>query len=695
MLATRLARLRPVTAGVLTGVVVLAAALATLALVSERGNDALRDEVRRSLLRAASAGAAVIDVEVHRTFTSPDQEGSPAYAEAVARLERVLRSSPDLKFIYTCVLVDGDVYFVLDPTPAGDSDADGVDDKSHVMEAYPEANELMLQALRTGTPQADEEATADRWGTFMSAYAPFFDNSGATVGVVGVDLDVRDYLFRLREMHEATLIGAAIAAFLAVASGTGVFLLRRRITDNAALRQSAMNAAVSRLQAAFISQPDVRTAFEATLPDLLALSKSEHGFLAEVSVHVDDRRRTAIRATTSANWDASIAALLEEEERPAVEEGALEKLLGRVLATNQPAILGSTGTRLPHAGPRGGTGLRNIVVLPFRDGTDVVGIVGLAREAAHADDIGLVLQPLLAACASIVASARTDRERRAQQEALQRYALELAVARDEALEAARAKCAFLANMGHEIRTPMNGVLGMTQLLLDTELTEDQRGLAGIVRTSGEALLVILNDILDFSVMDAGGLRLEVTDFEPAALVSEVLDLLAAQASGKGIVLALEMQPALPSVLAGDRERLRQVLVNLVSNAIKFTETGRVAVHVHVEDWTGAAILARFEVRDTGPGIAPSDQQRLFDPFTQVDDSSTRRHGGTGLGLAICRELVRLMGGAIGVQSEIGQGSTFWFTARLGLGLTASAGTDSAHRQQRTAEPAAALGPPAC
>jgi signal transduction histidine kinase/DNA-binding response OmpR family regulator len=312
--------------------------------------------------------------------------------------------------------------------------------------------------------------------------------------------------------------------------------------------------------------------------------------------------------------------------------------------------------------------LRTLIAVPLKSGDRIVGVLGLGHTE---DDRALMEQPAIKHVLqfSELATIALDNARlytEAQQELAERKRVEheLEIARDQAVEASRLKSEFLANMSHEIRTPMNAVVGMTGLLTSTRLDTRQQYFVDTIRSSSDALLTIINDILDLSKMEAGKLALENIEFSALASVEEAAELLAPRAREKNLALMTFVSPEIPTVLQGDPGRLQQILVNLIGNAVKFTERGQVVVSASLEDESRSHVVVRFAITDTGIGLSEESHQRIFEPFTQADGSTTRKYGGTGLGLSISRRLAELMNGTINVVSEDGKGSTFWFNARF-------------------------------
>ncbi len=429
------------------------------------------------------------------------------------------------------------------------------------------------------------------------------------------------------------------------------------------LRQTRMQEILTSISATYINLPPelADTAIERSLGELGT-------FVGAERVYLFDYDFAQQVCTNTHEWCADgIAPQINELQAvpiAMVEDWVATHRQGRVMLIEDVSALPPDNGVRQILEPQG---IKSLIAVPLMDGDACLGFVGfdsVRRHHAYTESE----QRLLTVFAQMLVNVRKRRD----------MVAALHQSREEAEAANQAKSAFLANMSHEIRTPMNGVIGMTDLLLDSELTAVQRRYAETAVASAESLLALINDILDFSKIEAGKLDLESLDFDLRDVMDEAVMPLALRAQGKGVEFICAIAPDVPARLRGDPVRLRQVLVNLTGNAVKFTEKGEIAVQAEwigeraVTDLpstapdagggTGRPVEIRFSVRDTGIGIPDTKMEHLFQKFSQVDTSTTRRYGGTGLGLVIAKQLAEMMGGRIGVDSEPGKGSTFWFTA---------------------------------
>ncbi len=471
---------RPLLNGLLAGAVILAISSLGLFYLWHSAREAQLDAVRTELAQLARVAAAQIDGDLHRTIRSPNQAGSPEHLAALAPLVGFHKATTDVIYVYTAIRVDGQIYFVLGTDYLYRVEGDDLP-PDPIMKPYNTPDPALRRALERHEVVVNSEPVHEALRSYLSAYAPFYDHKGQFVGVLGIDMWVKNFDARVAVIGRAGLGAFAAVALLSILAGF----------------------VVTRLS---------RTAQQA-------------------------RRR-----------DRVVQARLTEAKAQAEIQ---------------------------------------------------------ARRAESAS---------------------------------------------------KAKTEFLAMMSHEIRTPMNGVLGFANLLLDTRLDAEQREFAETIQRSGDALLTVINDVLDYSKIEAGRLNIEQVEFDLHAVCTDVEAILQPAAIGRALTLTLDFAPDVPRFIRGDPARARQVLLNLASNAVKFTEFG--SVRICVAQAEGARV--RISVHDTGIGIRHEQLEKLFRRFSQADSSTTRRYGGTGLGLAISKHLVELMGGEIGVTSAAGRGSTFWF-----------------------------------
>ncbi len=619
---------------IFSGLLTFVAVLASSYVLYFYALQAVKGDIEEYLESIATAVSKQVDGDLHSKLISSDQENTPLYLKQIAKLDNVKKLFPNIHYVYTCIMKDGDVYFILDPTPPGIFE-NNVETKSHIMDKYDEAkNEpAIMEAFAKHHKTFLSKPYTDRWGSFISAYMPFYNSKGEFAGIAGVDIDAKKYSAKIARIDQAEIICIFIGFIISILTGYVIYKKNihiRTITDSLKESEQRFSLVIEGMNDGIWDWTDITKDEEYWSPQFKKLLgyaedeiKASYSAFHEL-LHPDD-----VDKVKSAAYDHF------EKNIPFNIECRLRKKNGEYCWFRAKA-----------------TTVRDKNNKPIR-------MVGSIRDITQRKD--------------------GESKLRDYADQMESKSRELAIAKEQAEQANSMKSDFLANMSHEIRTPMNAVIGMTSMLLESDLQPDQRKKLDIIHHSGEALLEIINDILDISKIEAGKMDLEPIAFNLKATLSDIVSLLTPRANEKGIKIDLQYTQDTPDWVMGDAGRIRQILINLISNSIKFTDFGQVLVNVQAIRANAQNATLRFDVIDTGIGISEETQKKLFEKFTQGDSSTTRKYGGTGLGLAICYRLVKLMGGDIGVKSKEKEGSTFWFTLNLPLCKSEDAVDNAEHQ----------------
>ncbi len=532
-------------------------------------------------------------------------------------------------------------------------------DSQYRLTAFNRSFERAFTASLQRPPRLDEDVLlAAVSSTTAAVWQDFYDRalSGERVQV---DLDEQ-----ILGTPGPVLMGLSLSPLVGDGRVNGVACFLRdltalRIQSQAVQRQNAMLAALSRVQSRFIGQEQTAGVYDELLDVLLELTGSPFGFLGEARFDAEGQPSLMVTAISDVAWDDAS----RRRQRSAAAGGMvferLDTLFGHVLTSARPVISNAPHEDARSGGvPPGHITMESFLGLPCLLGDRLVGMVAVANRPGGYDRSWVTfLEPLLRTFANIVEARHSERRRQEAELALQQ-------AKEAAEQADRAKGEFLASMSHEIRTPLNAVMGLCELALDVAVDADQKSLLRAARTNSETLLNLISDILDFSRIDAGRVELDRSPFDLRRLVEDVAETMAVRAEPKGIAVVAAVQPRLPSPLIGDAHRMRQVLTNLVQNAVKYTEAGEVVIEVAATP-TADEVRVRIDVIDTGLGIPPAEHERIFERFHRVRATADVGGGGTGLGLSITKMLVEHMQGSIGLESAVGEGSRF--TVELPLG----------------------------
>lgn len=601
------------------------------AFATEASSDYRLQDLRTVFLGRTRMSAMAVDPEIiSRLSGSARDLLSPEYQGLKQRLIAMRTGNSDCRFVYFIAMRGEKVVLLADSEPVVSPDY------SPPGQVYDEASAHMVSSLRTGR-EFVEGPLHDRWGVWMSSFVPITDRASNRI-IAGFCLDAAASHWR-RDigMHRVAAMSVVV---LVLVLGVVFFVIQQRSYESS--------------RAIAISERRYRQMFEEN-PALMLLINPVSGGIIEANPAA--RAYYGYRSEELARmhiWD------IDEMSREEWTALASSALASHEVSFNRRHRLSSGEAREVEvlAGP-----------VELASGAAIYCVIHDVAERSRAEE-------------NLRKAKDSAETLNAQLEQVLSQATELAV---EAEVANQAKSRFLATMSHEIRTPLNGLLGLTHLLLNSGLTAAQKRLADMLQTSGDALLWVINDVLDFSKIEAGKLELERVEFNPATPLSDTVDILGARANNKGLVLCTEVAPGFPEQALGDPGNIRRILLNLTGNAIKFTAEGSITIRAALAREEDNRITFRFSVSDTGIGIAPQRMERLFKPFSQLDSSTTRRYGGTGLGLAISKRLSEMMGGEIGVESEVGNGTTFWFTVvcEKAPASSSAGGAQPAAAQERT------------